>query len=453
MADATKRQTALRVKTRRPTGTVAPLASRPSPAVAELERRERQLAALYELWRSAPHTELERLLKNVTERAVAALDAHTGSVFLRERGTDLLHMVASVGLPADVSDSVTLLVGERIAGRVAETRQPILVNRDPHTHPLLAEGDIAKRPEVESALCAPLLGIANEALGVLCVSRHAPATQYTESDLRVFSLFAAQAGAVIAQRQTIDDLTQAAKDQAKLEREMERSRALAAMGQFAATIAHELRNPLGSIKGAAQFLLQDSRDETVRDFLNIVVEEVNGLGKLTTDLLEFARPAAPALYENDLVAITQSEVSFLREELARLGCSQVHESYSVSEALVQVDAAQLGRALRNILLNAVQAMASVGNTRVNSQITLTLDAVGEQWRLQIDDNGPGLPSDVIEQLWEPFFTTKARGTGLGLAQVRKTIEAQGGTIFAENLMTGGARFALFLPQAQKTKDQ
>lgn len=453
MAEIVKRQTTVRVKTRRPVGMVATHPLQASPAVAELERRERQLAALYELWRSAAHTDLERLLKNVTERAVAALDAHTGSVFLRERGTDLLHMVASVGLPNDVSDSVTLLVGERIAGRVAETRQPILVNRDPHTHPLLAEGDIAKRPEVESALCAPLLGVTNEALGVLCVSRHAPATQYTESDLRVFSLFAAQAGAVIAQRQTIDDLTQAAKDQAKLEREMERSRALAAMGQFAATIAHELRNPLGSIKGAAQFLLQDSKDETVRDFLNIVVEEVNGLGKLTTDLLEFARPTPPTLYEHNLVDIVQSEVSFLREELARLGCSQVQEFYKIDGALVQVDAAQLGRALRNLLINAAQAMASVGNTRIDSRITLTLEAREASWLLRVEDNGPGLPSDVIEHLWEPFFTTKARGTGLGLAQVRKTIEAQGGTVRAENHAAGGACFEIWLPRAQKTEDQ
>ena len=452
MAETVKKRTGVLVKARRHTPSTVFAAPRPTSVGAELERRERQLAALYELWRSAPHTELERLLKHVTERAVAALDAHTGSVFLRERGTDVLRMVASVGLPADVSQSVTLLVGERIAGRVAETRQPMLVNRDPHTHPLLATKDIAERPEVESALCAPLLGITDEALGVLCVSRHAPAAPYNDSDLRVFSLFAAQAGAVIAQRQTIDDLTRAAKDQAKLEREMERSKALAAMGQFAATIAHELRNPLGSIKGAAQFILQDSRDETVRDFLSIVVEEVDGLGKLTTDLLEFARPAAPVCTETDLVALVRAEVSFLREELARLGCSDVTEHYSTDEALVLADVSQLGRALRNLLINAAQAMAAVGNTRVNSKIVVRVAPVPDGWELQVEDNGPGLPGDVIERLWEPFFTTKARGTGLGLAQVRKTIEAQGGTIHAENVPTGGACFRLCLPPAQKTED-
>ncbi len=216
MAEVTKKRTTLLVRPRSARAHRAPVVSTTtrSQAGIELERRERQLAALYELWRAAPQLEMERLLQLVAQRVTLAMDAHTCSVLLRERGTDVLRLVASVGLPSDVADSVTLLVGERIAGRVAATCQPILVNRDPNSHPLLAiavdEGDIRKRPEVESALCAPLLGVTEGALGVLCLSRHAPAVAYSESDLRVFSLFAAQAGAVIAQRQTIDDLTKAA---------------------------------------------------------------------------------------------------------------------------------------------------------------------------------------------------------------------------------------------------
>ena len=190
----------------------------------------------------------------------------------------------------------------------------------------------------------------------------------------------------------------------------------------------------------------------MRDFLNIVVEEVDGLGGLTTDLLEFARPASPVCQETDLVAVSQSEVSFLREELARLGCSDVRESYAADEALVQADVSQLGRALRNLLLNAAQALAAVGNTRVDSRILVRVSLTSEGWCLQVEDNGPGLPSDVLERLWEPFFTTKARGTGLGLAQVRKTIEAQGGAIRAENVATGGACFSIVLPAVQKIED-
>lgn len=458
MAEVTKKRTTLLVRPRAARALQAPVAtSTRGQAGIELERRERQLAALYELWRSAPQLEMERLLQLVAERVTRAMDAHTCSVLLRERGTDVLRLVASVGLPSDVADSVTLLVGERIAGRVAATCQPILVNRDPNSHPLLAnavdEGDIRKRPEVESALCAPLLGVTEGALGVLCLSRHAPAAPYSESDLRVFSLFAAQAGAVIAQRQTIDDLTRAAQEQAVLEREMERSRALAAMGQLAAMIAHELRNPLGSIKGAAQFLLQGSRDETIKDFLNIVVEEVDGLGVLTSDLLEFARPPAVECTPQDLVGIVNTEVAFLQRELATLGVVRVVPQFSVAEAWVQADVGQLSRVLRNLLLNAAQAMAAVSNARVESQIQVRVQQESNFWVLSVADNGPGLPSAEAERLWEPFFTTKVRGTGLGLAQVKKTIEAHGGEVEAHNLPTGGACFVLKLPIMQQRDEE
>jgi two-component system, NtrC family, sensor kinase len=189
----------------------------------------------------------------------------------------------------------------------------------------------------------------------------------------------------------------------------------------------------------------------VSDFLQIMVEEVDGLGKLTTDLLDFARPAAPVLVPHNVVALVQSEVSFLRAELARLGCSHIEEIYAAEEAWCAVDSAQLGRAVRNILINAAQAMALVGNTRVDNRITLGVARQKGRWCIRIEDNGPGLPGEVIERLWEPFFTTKARGTGLGLVQVRKSIEAQGGEVVAENLPTGGARFCLLLSELRESE--
>jgi signal transduction histidine kinase len=426
--------------------------SRPSVSAAvELEKRERQLSALYELWRATPYTDPGRLRQMLTERATAAMDAHACSLLLRDRGTDTLRLAASVGLPSDVSESVTLLVGERIAGRVAASRQPILVNKDPNQHPLLASTTptlLDSRPEVESALCAPLLDSQGEAVGVLCLTRHVPAQPFTDADLRVFSLFAAQIGAVIAQQQTVDDLTRAAQEQAQLERAIARTAHLAQLGQFAAMVAHELRNPLSSIKGAAQFLLAENEDSTIRDFLSIVVEEVDGLGQLTTDLLEFARPTPPARHPDDLREIVAREIAFLREELARLGVTDIVEDFRVERAPIHADSAQLGRAVRNLLLNAAQSMAQVGNSRVDGRIEIALESNDrEQLCLSIVDNGPGLPDSVRDRLFEPFFTTKAKGTGLGLAQVKRTIELHDGTVSADNCAGGGARFILCLPQA------
>jgi len=367
---------------------------------------------------------------------------------------------------------VTMLVGEKIAGRVAASAQAILVNRDPRQHPLLGGNgepvpDITTRPDIESALCAPLVAMDGSVVGVLCLSRHRPAQLFTDADLRVFSLFAAQAGTVIAQTRTIDDLTRAGQETVKMEREIERTAGLAALGQLAASIAHELRNPLSSIKGAAQFLLAEFDNEdievtpeqinTLRDFLNIVVDEVDGLGGLTTDLLEFARPTPPNRARRDLREIVQHELAFLTPELLRLGASRVEEVIAVTNpAWVEVDGSQIGGALRNLLLNAAQAMTTAGGVSSDNVITVTLqrtgDSGGTSYAIVVEDRGPGIPVPLLEHLWEPFFTTKSRGTGLGLAQVKRTITAHGGTVSVENIRTGGARFRITLPALETARD-
>jgi len=440
-------------------------------ALAENERRERQVSALYELWRAVPHTEPSRLMQLIAERATAAMDAHSCSLMLRERGGDTLRMAASVGLPQDVSETVTMLVGERIAGRVAASGQPILVNKDPRQHPLLREGageggaatDIRARPEIESSLCAPLIAQDGAVVGVLSISRFTPALPFTESELRVFSLFAAQAGSVIAHDRVVEDLTRAGEEAAQMEREMARTKGLTALGQLAASVAHELRNPLSSIKGAAQFLLREyasadmsAEDHeqmrgTLRDFLSIVVEEVDGLGRLTTDLLEFARPTPPQTSRSDLREVLHHEIAFLKPELTRLGVSRIEEVMAVNNpAWVEVDAGQIGRVLRNLLLNAAQAMATTGGVSPDNVVTVVLQrsgADGNSYAIVVEDEGPGIPEPLLEHLWEPFFTTKARGTGLGLAQVKQVITAHGGSVAAENIRTGGARFLLYVPAA------
>ncbi|MDX1931306.1 MAG: ATP-binding protein [Capsulimonadales bacterium] len=428
-------------------------------AIAENERRERQIAALYELWRSVPHSETRHLLQRIAERVAAALDGHTCSLLLREKNGNTLRVVASVGLSTDVAESVTLLVGERIAGRVAASGQPILVNKDPSNHPLLSKdgrpGDITRRPEVESALCAPLVAADGAVHGVLCLSRFTPAGAFTESDLRVFSLFAAQAGAAVAQARIIEDLTLAAQEAAKMEREIAQTAHLATIGRMAATVAHELRNPLSSIKGAAQFLLREfssdrgERAGMVSDFLNIVVDEVNGLNRLTTDLLEFARPTPPQRISQDLVTLIQGEIAFLRQELEAMGVVAIHESYpSETPVRAEMDAPQIGQALRNLLLNAGQAGASrslMVPIEITVRLTVNAEFTPARYDLTVADNGPGILPEALPRLWEPFYTTKARGSGLGLAHVRRVIEAHGGSVDCGNSPQGGAWFTLSLP--------
>lgn len=171
------------------------IAKQDTPGFARLRR---QMTALEELWRTVPHIEMSHLCPLVIDRAVAALEAHTGSLFLRDRGTDRMRLTASVGLPSEVNQSMTFIIGEGIAGRVAESRQPVLMHKDPDAHPLMQgrKSRIKQRTEIESAICVPLLAVNDgTVLGVLSVSRRVPSQPFIDDDMRVLSLFASIVGA------------------------------------------------------------------------------------------------------------------------------------------------------------------------------------------------------------------------------------------------------------------
>lgn len=329
---------------------------------------------------------------------------------------------------------------------------------------------------VEAGVAAPILvqGVCDAV--VIADMRSGANARVREEMAETLSLFASHISVALENARLVESLTRASEESAAMEREISRNSRLAALGQLAATVAHELRNPLSSIKGAAQFLLRECEDDTknvpgsMTDFLTIVVDEVDGLGRLTTDLLDFAGPPTPRRVRCDLSEIARGEVAFLRAELETMGVDRIRESYKISEpALVDVDSTQIGQALRNLLLNAGQAIAERtekmlssdggaegGGTKRTGKLVVSLRAVSSDgsapaaYMLTVDDNGPGVRRESRERLWEPFYTTKARGTGLGLSQVRQAVEAHGGTATIDEVPgdDGGVRFTLCLPAAR-----
>jgi len=187
----------------------------------------------------------------------------------------------------------------------------------------------------------------------------------------------------------------------------------------------------------------DTQAQTVCDFLTIVVDEVDSLSALTTDLLEFARPVPVQRRPCDLIAVVRQEIAFLRGELETRGVREITEVYGATLVAVDADPLQIGQALRNLLLNAAQASTLEG---AEGHITVTVAQQGDRVELRVEDNGTGIPTEVLERIGEPFYTTKAQGTGLGLTRVRQVMEAHGGTLHMGNRENGlGACFILGLP--------
>jgi two-component system sensor histidine kinase HydH len=223
----------------------------------------------------------------------------------------------------------------------------------------------------------------------------------------------------------------------------ESARHLTALGAMAATLAHEIRNPLGAMKGLTQLAQEDlPKEHDAQQFMKTVVSEAERLEQLVTDLLSFAGPKEPRLSTFDFMPLLSEVKAQLetRPESAGRAIDVVSESESVP---VHSDENGLRQILLNILLNALEATPEGRSLAVK----VGLDKGRGVLRVDVDDGGPGLGRRDPEELFEPFVTTKTKGTGLGLPVSRQIAAALGGTLTLSNRAEGGARCTLRIPVA------
>ena len=225
----------------------------------------------------------------------------------------------------------------------------------------------------------------------------------------------------------------------QMENDMRKISELAAVGQLAASIAHELRNPLSSIKGAAQYLRKEYGDHTALcEFLDIIIEEVNVLNKITTDFLDFARPIKLNLKEMDINDVVFRTVQFMHLEVAKQKV-EVVQLLAYDTPRILADDRQLEQVLRNMIINALQAMPKGG------KLTISSHAVEDGVRVLLKDTGVGMGEETVSQIFVPFFTTRTKGTGLGLSIVQKIIDNHGGNISVNSTPGNGTTFEVYLP--------
>jgi signal transduction histidine kinase len=249
-----------------------------------------------------------------------------------------------------------------------------------------------------------------------------------------------------AQRKTGDRLKKTGADlQAAYQRlnetfeELRRSDRLAALGKLAACVAHEIRNPLGSIQGAVEILGQDlPPEEPKAEFARIARQEVARLDKLTGEILQFSRPAPPRQIPIDWREIAESAVRLCADAARRQGVD-IAGLADAPSVMIWVDPEQVKQVLINILINAIQAQPGGGRIEIRGAVA------SGTFALSIRDDGPGIPPEQMDSLFEPFFTTKRTGTGLGLAISYQLVKNNGGEIRVESSEGRGACFHLNLP--------
>jgi PAS domain S-box-containing protein len=223
----------------------------------------------------------------------------------------------------------------------------------------------------------------------------------------------------------------------QMEGQLREQAALAKLGEMAAVIAHEVKNPLAGIRGAIQVFGKGmSRDDTSRQILNEIVIRIDSLDQMMKDLLLFARPPKPRRALTDVVPLVTTTASLLSQDPA---LRDVEVEVGGAAPPVSADPDMLRIVFQNLLINGAHAMQGKGRIRVD------VDAVDTTCQITFIDRGPGIPADIREKIFTPFFTTKSRGTGLGLPTAKRFIEAHNGQIAIHCPPAGGTAVVVRLP--------
>jgi signal transduction histidine kinase len=376
---------------------------------------------------------LSELLRFIEERATQSLGLRAVRIFARQRGRGESDNVKKMNdeqamrfiTSAESSDE--MVDGANGDEKNAWVRHALeLIGARDHVE---LEGEASLRER--GFEIAYLLRREEETIGLMLVD--AAADALTRDVRAVLEVLAAQVAIAIEDYWLVEE-------NVRLERRLAQGERLAALGQMAATVAHEVKNPLSAIKSIAQVMREDERlsEEYTRD-LTLIVGEADRLSRSVTQLLSFARTAPPEVAPTRADELVRAIVELFHAEARGRGLTLEYQVEAPLE-LKGAWSAAVRDALSNLLINAMQATPAGGRVLVEARVA------GAELFIAVTDSGAGVAPELRERIWEPFFTTKQRGAGLGLAIVRKRIEeVQGTTHLVANANHTGARFELHIP--------
>lgn len=249
--------------------------------------------------------------------------------------------------------------------------------------------------------------------------------------LFVVLVFVVKRGEGIIQKRAMERL--------RLKERLAHAERLSSMGEMAAGISHEIRNPLGIIRSSAELLKKKiAKIDPQNTFPDIIVEEASRLNRIITDFINYAKPREPNMTLCRLEEIIDKNITFLEAQNKEQGCV-IKKNFQNHLPEIMADSTMLYQSFLNILINAMQAMPDGGRILVEI-------SSNDRWvTVHFDDEGQGIPSENLDKIWDPFFTTKDHGTGLGLGIVKNIVESHGGGVQIVNRPVRGTRVTIELP--------
>jgi two-component system NtrC family sensor kinase len=288
----------------------------------------------------------------------------------------------------------------------------------------------------------------DELIGGFSVLWLQEAHRFTPDELRLAEGIALQGALAVENSRLYEGVKQQMAELKQTQAQLVQSTKLAAIGELAANIAHEINNPLTTVLGFASFIAERLPEgDPTREELGLIQEEASRARDIVRDLLQFSRQRDFMPEPSDVNLVLEQVVSMIRRQGAFNGVA-VSEAYDADMPIVEMDVPRIKQVFLNIINNAVYAMKDGG------ALTVRTTAAGEAVRIAFEDSGPGIPADILSRIFDPFFTTKPEvsGTGLGLSVSLGIVQSHGGTIDVDSKVGQGSTFTVTLPLKFETDE-
>lgn len=373
---------------------------------------------------AAATLDTSEILSRVVAITAGIMKADVCSIYLLDPSDGSLVLAATRGLRDDAVGAVRINPGEGITGRAAKQDRIVAVS-DVRLDSRNKFFPITGEDEYRSLLSVPLR-FHDELIGVMNVQTRAPRV-FGKSERRLLRTIAHQVSGSIRNARLYESVLAAKRELENAQERLVESEKMAALGRLAATLSHELRNPLAGLKGASQLLLRKTAEhDERREYVSLILAEVGRLGRIVDDLLHFARPKASQFDFIDANQVVQDALTLHSEDFFSRGI--VFRKRLSKLPPIRADRDKFTQIVVNILLNARDAMPDGGELLITSGWVRSESEGRDSVVFQFRDTGPGIPDDVRTHIFEPFFTTKPTGVGLGLPICRAIAEEHGGSV-------------------------
>ena len=406
--------------------------------VAGTSEESRRSAALAEVGAAIGAEETpEAILNRVAREASRLSGAKLASIFLLDPKKKELYLEVCLGGSNDYRKQPPIEVSETALGYVVRRGRPISVRdvrsspQDPHTDRVREEGLV-------SVLAVPLVE-KKEGIGVLCVAT-AETRRFPDAEIRLLGGLAGLAAAALGRSRLSRRLD-------RTEEELRNRERLSSLGMLAAEVAHEVRNPLAVIRMLWHTAIRGlPASEAQKRDLHLIESKLAQMNGILDRVLNLARSADPEIGAVDGTDLMEEVHLLTRSKLSSARIQVTKKVPSRGEAMIRGDRPQLEQAVLNLVLNAVEAMPKGGELRLGVQ------SREENILLTVQDSGRGMPKEIAERLYEPFLSRRPGGTGLGMALVRRTVEAHGGALKVDSQPGKGTRVEIRLPAWRGNRD-